>query len=895
MLCTAQPMKNNEVFANLHNACSQQVQPATDFYMTQFDTAELVDAESQVDTRFGKNGKLRFSANSFQELLLDIKNIFSVDKSIREVACDLCKVVLTSLNERLDNIQIDICFILGRIEGHDLLKLKGAAGFQPNGMLDWKNIKFGEGIVGQAAQDKIPIAINDLRIDPHGASEFERNIGQLAEKVAILAYPLVLADGELVGILVLGKFHSGAVSEGHFWQPDFIKMIEWLLPHLATTVDNAIWLAKARRLKLYHENEQRMRAKAKKFYSVPVPDLNFLMEEICLDCMKILNSGKPEQPFYQNFLFYEYQEYRKLFVLRFCGRRPKSVLSSFHVKSRHYKEFVQDGQVKCLESQAKFVSNRGKAPYVIRYLFKNKLEEIIPKLDANSSPAGLGTAFIVPLFENVQPLGALVFWSRKQHRQYVNKPEFYLGPERRTVGANDLRFFRSLQPLIASEYQKLKADEYNRRRIIDLENLMGALKEVVLIEEKGQVLDRLAEFTAKSLNADGCFIHLLDPSKSQLTLQAVAGFHSDSDLKKVGIYSLKRPEGQHKPLPVQIFENQKEVIANSGRKFRRLTGNRNPISPYFRQLKSKKVISYLGRPIGNLGVIEVFNKSKITPSGWSFFEEQDATTLRHICDVIATVLKRMDATASHVQNEKVKVTSELLLDISHELKNPLYSSLIFLRKLKSSLNGHLTSEDGNLQTIDIIERNVEKAQRILRGMQNFQDSMRQINPERVNLEIILRMVIETNKSFCEQQRITIGSEFSAAEPLVYGDELQLNQLFTNLVKNAIDAMTNGGMLLVRLFEMDGSLQVETADTGSGIPDDIKDRLFEPFVTTKTPESGTGLGLALCKRIISQHHGTIEFETKLGWGTRFLVTLPRLVEKTFSPVKQLVSQPSPDCT
>ncbi len=860
--------------------------------MSKFNIIELSDIKTKSENELRTDNKqMGISNSSFPELLIDIKNAFSVDKTKREIACDLCKIILTSLNERPGNIQMDICVILGRIEGYDLIKLKGAAGFQPNGMLSWKNIKFDEGIVGQAARDKTPISTNDLCNDSQGSSAFERNIAQLAEKVAILAYPLVLAGGELVGILVLGKFHSDSESKCHFWQPGFMKMIEWLAPHLATTFNNSIWLAKAKRLKQYLENERRIHEIAKKFYSMSVPDLNLLMEEICIDCMKILNRGNPENPFYQNFLFYEYQEYRKLFVLRSCGRRPKSVLSSFHVKSRHYKEFVQDGQVKCLESQAKFVSNRGKVPYVIRSLFENKLEEITPKLDANWSPAGLGTAFIVPLFENAQPLGALLFWSRKQHRQYVNKPEFYLKSEKRTIGANDLRFFRSLQPLIASEYHKLKADEYSRRRIIDFENLMGALKEVVLIEEKGEVLDRLAEFTAKSLNAEGCLIHLLDQSKSQLTLQATSGFQSDNDLKRVGIFSLKRPEGEHKPLPVQIFENQKEkeVIANSGRKFWRLIGNWNPLSPFFKQLKSKKVTSYLGRPIGNLGVIEVFNKSKLTPSGWSFFENQDSITLRYIDDVIATILKRMEATASQVQSEKVKVTNELLLEISHELKNPLYSSLIFVRKLKA-LNGQVVRADdnGTLQTLDLIERNIEKSQRILRGMQNFQVSVTQMNREPVNLEKILRMVIQTNASFCEQQRITIGSEFLAHKLLVYGDELQLNQVFTNLVKNAIDAMPNGGMLFIRLYELNDALEAEIADTGSGIPDEIKDRIFEPFVTTKNPDSGTGLGLTLSKRIINQHHGKIEFETRLGWGTRFLVTLPRFVEPTFVPVKELVS-------
>jgi signal transduction histidine kinase len=520
----------------------------------------------------------------------------------------------------------------------------------------------------------------------------------------------------------------------------------------------------------------------------------------------------------------------------------------------------------------------------VRYLFENKIEDIKEKLDANWSPAVFGTAFIVPLFEDERPLGVLLFWSRKQNRRYVNNPPFYLGPEKRTTGLHDLKLFRSLQPLIASEFYKFKSDEERRRRIIDLESLMGALKEVILIEGKSKVLDRLADFTARSLNAEGCLIHLIDLGKSQLTIQAASGFQTDGELKKVMTFSLNRPKGQYKELPIQIFENQKAVIANSGRKFRRLSGIRNRFSPFFRKLKSGRVISYLGRPIRNLGVIEVFNKSKLTPSGWSFFEEQDSITLGHISEAIATVLNRMEATATQVRSEKVKATSELLLDISHELKNPLYSSLIFVRKLKESINGRLRSaaEHVELQTLGLIERNIEKAQRILGGMQDFQTIITQMNLEPVNLEKIIRMVIQTNQSFCEQRRIEIEIEFLAPQAFVQGDGVKLNQVFTNLVTNAMDAMPQGGKLTVRLWEVNGSLHTEVQDTGSGIPEAIKDRVFEPFVTTKDSDKGTGLGLALSQRIISQHNGKIDFETKEGYGTKFLVILPKLMGQATSP-------------
>jgi len=102
------------------------------------------------------------------------------------------------------------------------------------------------------------------------------------------------------------------------------------------------------------------------------------------------------------------------------------------------------------------------------------------------------------------------------------------------------------------------------------------------------------------------------------------------------------------------------------------------------------------------------------------------------------------------------------------------------------------------------------------------------------------------------------------------------------------------MLTVRLDETNSALQAEITDTGEGIPHEIRDHVFEPFVTTKKPDSGTGLGLALSKRIINQHHGKIEFESELGWGTKFIVTLPKYFEPTFSPVKQsLISQPVPE--
>jgi len=825
-------------------------------------------------------------------LLSNLIGIFSDDetadeKTIREVACEICRTVLAGLNDRFPRHQISICALFGFFEWLNTLKLKGAAGFQPHDVHK-KQFKVGEGIIGHVAEQQEGIITKDLKNDPRTGGQVEAALAQSAGQVALLAYPLLLKNKRLVGVFVLGQFNSGLPIDSLFEQAAFKEIIDLLVKHVATVYHQAILVAKGQLRKKYDENAERVTETARQFYrrAAGAVALKEFMERIAEQALHLLNAGNPGAPFYTNYLFYEYQEYRERFVLSFFYRNPKPryLRRSFSLTHPLFKEYIADGFVKSIESQKRFVQNRGREPYVVRYI-PNKVEAIIEKPDANWSPAGSGVALIVPLFEDKHPLGILVFLGKHQQRRYVDHPIFYLGAEKRKSSLYDLKYFRNLQPIIAREYFNLKLED-KQRLIAKLENILSALKEIILIENRHEVLDRLAEFTAKSLDCEGCLIYLVNAANSQLHVAAAFGFQDQAGLKEQVALPLQPSPAQRKSLPAQLLEQKKEIMANSDLEFERIAGKSEALHPFFKQLKSGKVISYLGRSIGKLGVIEVFNKAKLTPSGWSFFEEQDTITLRHIGEAIATVLNRMEATASQVKNEKVKLTSELLLDISHELKNPLYASLIHVRQLKTVLKGHPepAAENGAMKTLSVIERNVEKAQRILSSMQNFQASETQMKREPVHLEKILRLVLQTNELLCEQQRITVGTAFSAEAPLVYGDELQLNQIFTNLVKNAMDAMPAGGMLQVRLYEVEGSLQVEIADTGSGIPDDVKDRIFEPFVTTKNSEQGTGLGLALSQRLIKQHQGKIEFESEWGWGTKFLVTLPKFVEPVLLPAK-----------
>ncbi|MCJ7579818.1 MAG: ATP-binding protein, partial [Candidatus Aminicenantes bacterium] len=112
-------------------------------------------------------------------------------------------------------------------------------------------------------------------------------------------------------------------------------------------------------------------------------------------------------------------------------------------------------------------------------------------------------------------------------------------------------------------------------------------------------------------------------------------------------------------------------------------------------------------------------------------------------------------------------------------------------------------------------------------------------------------------------------------PLIIADSSQLQQVFINIILNAVDAMRETGTLTLKTFQDDlrNSVYVSISDTGPGIEDADKTKLFEPFFTTKNVGQGTGLGLSISYSIIQKHHGTIDVQSRIGEGSTFTVKLP----------------------
>jgi len=176
-------------------------------------------------------------------------------------------------------------------------------------------------------------------------------------------------------------------------------------------------------------------------------------------------------------------------------------------------------------------------------------------------------------------------------------------------------------------------------------------------------------------------------------------------------------------------------------------------------------------------------------------------------------------------------------------------------------------------------RDVEKivkaslhAREVVRKLMFFS---RQIPPRtsRVDLNAVVNDGLYFLESRCSRSGIEIARQLAPDTPQVEADASQLHQVLVNLVVNAIHAMREGGKLTIRTLRSGEDAVLSVEDNGSGMTEDVKEKIFTPFFTTKEVGQGTGLGLAVAHGIVRSHGGSIHVESALGRGSRFEVRLP----------------------
>jgi two-component system NtrC family sensor kinase len=223
-----------------------------------------------------------------------------------------------------------------------------------------------------------------------------------------------------------------------------------------------------------------------------------------------------------------------------------------------------------------------------------------------------------------------------------------------------------------------------------------------------------------------------------------------------------------------------------------------------------------------------------------------------------------------VQAHKLKAVGTLTAGIAHELNNPINNIMLTAAILQEDYKS-LSDED----RIDMANDLVDQAQRSQKIVRNLLDFAREseMKTELFQVRDLIEEVLRLTTNQMKLSKVKPNRQFADNLPPIHGDKAQLNQVFLNIVLNAVDAMPQGGVLTVKTGVNQEYLKVDVSDTGVGIPEHILNSIFDPFFTTKSTGKGTGLGLSVSLGIIRKHGGDIQVKSIPNEGTTFTVLLP----------------------
>jgi signal transduction histidine kinase len=225
-----------------------------------------------------------------------------------------------------------------------------------------------------------------------------------------------------------------------------------------------------------------------------------------------------------------------------------------------------------------------------------------------------------------------------------------------------------------------------------------------------------------------------------------------------------------------------------------------------------------------------------------------------------------------VESHKLRAIGNLTAGIAHELNNPLNNIILTSEILKEGYQD--LSDEERRDMVDDLVIQGQRAQQVVKNLLDFARES-ETKTEHLYIDQLVEETVHLAKNQIKLSKIEFQMEIARNLPPIYGDRKLLIQVFLNLLLNAIDAMPDGGLLLVKVVQekKTGFLSVQVSDTGSGIPSHILSSIFTPFFTTKPTGRGTGLGLSVSKGIIEKHGGSIDVESVVGKGTTFTVHLP----------------------
>ena len=414
-------------------------------------------------------------------------------------------------------------------------------------------------------------------------------------------------------------------------------------------------------------------------------------------------------------------------------------------------------------------------------------------------------------------------------------------------------------------------------------------------EKLEKLIDKISEIHAVDVN-----LYDLDGNLkvSSLPLPYTKGIIS-TRMDPIAYYHLSKGKEvqyfkEEKIGKLNFVSNYVPVIDGSGREYAYLN------IPYFTsESKLQEEIANFLVTIINLnafifliaGIVALFITNRITRSFSFISKKMKAVSLGQLNEAIdwkrddeigelvkeynKMVGKLDESAVALAKSEREGAWREMARQVAHEIKNPLTPMKLSLQYLQKSIGNN--SDNVKELTANVAQTLVEQIDHLNHIAGEFSQFANIGNPhnEVFDMNDVIRMVTQLHSI---HSRVQLHWK-PLAEPIyINADRTQINRLFTNLIQNAIQAVPEDRNVEISMEEerADGKVLIKVKDNGSGIPEEMRSKIFTPNFTTKT--SGTGLGLAMSKGIVEQARGSIWFETRTGEGTTFFVELPLAIEK-----------------
>ncbi len=333
---------------------------------------------------------------------------------------------------------------------------------------------------------------------------------------------------------------------------------------------------------------------------------------------------------------------------------------------------------------------------------------------------------------------------------------------------------------------------------------------------------------------------------------------------------------------IAVDENGKITRCNSA--FEEILGYSNdesvgePVKAIFDESFAQKIENILGEDRWHL--TEIRNAYKIETkdrTGNSLTLNVAIAPLRQESEdqngaivVIENVTQRAKFEESLQQNEKLSSIGLLAAGVAHEVNTPLTGVSSYTQMLM----GMIPETDPKHALLEKVQKQTDRATNIVGNLLNFSRTGNAPEFTEIDINKLLDDTLQLLEPQLRKSSIEIVRKYASIPPKIFGDPGKLQQVFTNLIMNARDAILNGGEIrLTTAYEGENDISIQVSDNGVGIEPEHLNKIFDPFFTTKAVGNGTGLGMAVSYGIVQEHSGTISASSKVGKGTTFRIVFP----------------------